>query len=227
MVASETKTELLPPWLRRVLTDGDRAKIAAAIHQAELNTSAEIVPMVVRSAGSYGHVSVVVGSIGITLLALLLLALNVSESASDASLVAASIAGGALILAASLVFSRQPWMRRALTSERDLAHQVWTRAVVEFHLAGLNATVASTGILLFVAVEERRAVVLADRSIAERLPAGTWADVCATMVRGLRAKDLGGGFAGAIASCGTLVAAHFPPRPDDRNELRDRLIVKE
>jgi uncharacterized membrane protein len=47
------------------------------------------------------------------------------------------------------------------------------------------------------------------------------------MIDGVRQGDLATGMTRAIARCGELLAPHFPIAPDDRNELRDHLIVKD
>jgi len=74
---------------------------------------------------------------------------------------------------------------------------------------------------------EHRAVVLADRSIAELLDAGIWQELIDLMIEGVKRDDLAAGMVRAIERCGELLSPHFPIADDDANELRDHLVVRE
>jgi putative membrane protein len=43
-------------------------------------------------------------------------------------------------------------------------------------------------------------------------------------VQGLRRGEPGAGFAAAIGLCGDVLAEHFPPGPDNPDELSDSLV---
>ena len=47
----------------------------------------------------------------------------------------------------------------------------------------------------------------------------------AALTRELRAGRPAEGFEAAVSLCSEVLAVHFPPRPVNRNELPDRLIV--
>jgi putative membrane protein len=99
--------------------------------------------------------------------------------------------------------------------------------VLEFHAAGLDRTAGATGVLLFVSAAERRAVVLADKTVAEHLSPDAWSGVIDELLRGLRRGDLGQGFVDAILHCGKIIAPLVPPRAGKSNELADALIIKD
>ncbi len=65
--------------------------------------------------------------------------------------------------------------------------------------------------------------MLADRGIDERVEQGTWDGVVRTVLRGIRAKRVDEGLVEAIQLCGDILAQQFPPRPDDADELANRL----
>ena len=105
--------------------------------------------------------------------------------------------------------------------------QVDLRAQVEFYELEMSHTQGRTGILLFVSLMEHRAVVLADRSIAEHLDAEIWQELIDLMIEGVKRDDLATGLSQAIQRCGELLSPHFPLADDDVNELRDHLVVRE
>ena len=63
--------------------------------------------------------------------------------------------------------------------------------------------------------------MLADRGIAERVDGGLWSDVVERILGGIRAGEAERGLAEGVALCGETLAAHFPPREDNPNELPD------
>jgi putative membrane protein len=127
----------------------------------------------------------------------------------------------------ALGLSRLDAIQRLLTPRIDQIHQVEMRAEVEFYEHEVGKTKGDTGILLFVSLMEHRAVVLSDRSIAEKLDAEVWQELVDLMIAGVKRGDLAAGMIQAIERCGELLAPHFPIADDDRNELRDHLVVKE
>ncbi len=212
----------VPVWLKPYLQPAQLSTIAAAIHQAEATTSGEIVPMVVRRSAGTGHVTVILVLAAWLLYFGALAAGWIQPHAMYLHLLP-------LVLASLLavVLGQLPLLQRWLTSDQDLARQVYLRAQAEFFAAGLNKTANATGILLFVSLMERRAVVLADQTIATKVTPETWETVVSLILAQLRRRDLGRGYAEAIAHCGSLAQAHFPIAADDRNELKDALIIKE
>lgn len=125
------------------------------------------------------------------------------------------------------VCSRPSWVRRAFLSRRARLAAVWTRAELEFYREGLTETQGSTGILLFLSLFERQAVVLADKSIAERLPTETWGEVVDLIIDGARTGRWRDSLEAAVRRCGNILALNFPASGDDANELPDHVILKD
>ncbi|HXX48791.1 MAG TPA: TPM domain-containing protein, partial [Myxococcota bacterium] len=111
---------------------------------------------------------------------------------------------------------------RALLPAGLRRERVRRAAALAFHHGGLHATRERTGILLFVSLLERQVVVLADEGIHSRVADGTWDDVVARVLEGIRSGRADDGLVEAIRLCGEHLAAHFPRRADDVNELPDR-----
>jgi putative membrane protein len=215
----------IPKWLAGKLTSQDISEIVDAIKTAESTTSGEIVPMIVRRSSTIGHVPVIL----LTLLALLFFVLNgptkQAEILGDHWLwYLADIAVLTIITSFS---ARWQWMQRLFTSRMDQAAQVDTRALVEFYESDIRNTKGATGILIFLSLMERHAVVLADKAINDQVPKDTWQELCDALVTGIKKKNLGSAIKNAIIRCSEIMTPHFPIRPDDENELQDRLIIKE
>lgn len=100
------------------------------------------------------------------------------------------------------------------------------RAEREFVRLGIARTAARTGVLIMLSIAERRAIVLADRGIDEKVERGTWEALVARLAAALREGRAGEGLEAAVREAGEVLAKHFPRRPDDVNELPDEVEVR-
>ena len=212
-------------WAHRALGSDGAERIEAAIADAESNTSGEIVPVLVRRSSTVGHVPLVSFT-------LLLLCVYLSDLPAYLAELGGAYwvwLGACWLLAGALALglSRLAAAQRLLTPRNDQIRQVDLRAEIEFYELEMSQTQGRTGILLFVSLMEHRAVVLADRSIVEKLEASVWQELVDLMIAGVKRGDLAAGMAQAIQRCGELLSPHFPIAEDDINELRDHLVVKE
>ena len=91
------------------------------------------------------------------------------------------------------------------------------RAIEQFLAHGLQMTEARTGALIFVSLAERHAEIVADAGIAAKVPQAVWEEAIAALVGEIRTGRLGEGLVAAVGQVGAVLAAHFPPRPDDRD----------
>ena len=207
----------------------DLDKIAESVRLGEEKTTGEIVPMVVRSSISTGHVPVI---FTLTLFSLLMF-VEVEFSQAIAGLIPVFpmwlLAPLSLVLSylLSLPLSRLSLVARAATSDADEAHAVNLRAELEFHRGQYTKTQDRTAILIFVSLLERRAVVLADKAIADKIGSEAWDEIVGLLIAGLKKGDFVGGWQRAIARAGELLAEHFPASKHDKNELSNRLVIKD
>jgi putative membrane protein len=47
------------------------------------------------------------------------------------------------------------------------------------------------------------------------------------LISGIKSGDIAKGYADAIEKCGILLSQHFPIRPQDKNELPNKLVLKD
>lgn len=198
------------------LPEQGRARIAAAIRAAEARTSGEIVCVLARR-------SVDATGLPILLASALALALPWAlVAATTLSVTRILLVQAALFLAALAVLSI-PVVRRALVPaplRRALAEQA---ALEQFDMRGIAHTKDRTGILVFVSLAEHYARIVADDGIAARVPQSEWQGAVDALTDHIRQGQIAEGFIAAIGRCGNVLADHFPPAAENRDELRDRI----
>jgi putative membrane protein len=201
----------------------ERARIAEAVRRAEALSRGQIVPVVVERSDPYPEVRVRGGLLLAALVTGGVLLLRLPLGLAGLVLVqAAAGAAGALL-------SLWPPVERLLAGARALEEAVRARAVRAFAEQGLHRTAEGTGVLVFASLLERRAVVLGDRGIHERIGDAGWERAVTALVAGLRRGDPGRAFVEAIALCGARLAEHFPRDPGAAlapNELEDAIRVE-
>lgn len=215
----------IPKWARASLRPERVQMVEEAIAAAESRTSGEIVPMIVRRSSTIGHVPVILASL------LVALFMIVDGPGYQYEYIgehwAWYILDTVLLMLVSGQLARIPALQRLLTSRDDQALQVDMRAQLEFYGAKMHETTGDTGVLLLVSLMERRAVVLGDESINEKVPDETWDEVIHIMTDGIKKGHVGLGLAAAIEKCGDILTESFPIAEDDVNELLNHLVIKE
>lgn len=86
-------------------------------------------------------------------------------------------------------------------------------------------TAHNSGVLIYVQAVDRRIEIVADRGITARVPQAEWDAICRRMEAAFRAGRYEAGALAAVAEVTALLAAHFPPRDGNPNELPDRPVV--
>ena len=94
----------------------------------------------------------------------------------------------------------------------------------QFLAHGLSATRERTGVLIFLAMSDRRVEVVADETIHTRVADMVWVGVVNDLTAAMRNDRMAEGFEGAIAAVGAVLAEHFPPRADNPDELPNRIV---
>lgn len=90
---------------------------------------------------------------------------------------------------------------------------------------GVGDTREASGILIYVQLVDRRVEILADRGIAERVGQSVWDEICREMETAFGHGAYRRGALEAIDRASRLLAIHFPPRPENPNELRDGPVL--
>jgi len=117
-------------------------------------------------------------------------------------------------------------LKRIFVTKAEITEEVEEAALTSFYRNGLNNTRDRTGILIFISVFERKALVVADEGINAKVDTGVWQEVVDLVVNSIKQRHQAEGICRAIRRCGELIREHFPIKADDTNEL-DNLIVED
>ena len=222
------------------ITDSDRTRIAEAISAAEQQTSGEIFCVVSRRVSAYFDVSLAWAA-SMALLAPIVFipfvldfhwpgdgweaAHEAAQAATTGQALALYALSQALVFVGVFLLTRIPAVRRLATPAAIRRGRVREAALQQFLAHGVHVTEKRTGVLIFAALDEQQVELIADEGIYAKVDEDAWAQAVAVLTRELRADRPVEGFAAAIHLCGQVLARHFPPRPDNPNELPDHLIL--
>lgn len=223
--ASESPSISIPSWLCGYINQQQFNDIEQAIVKAELTTSGEIVPVIVRGNDHLLSPRLFLMTI-FSLLFVLCAERMVFGWESTGELICLGLAG-LVFTAAGFYLPSIAFVRRIVTANSDARFAAERRAELEFYRAGIASTQGQTGILLMLSIEDHQAVVLADKGISSKLPPETWNEVLKLMIDGIKNNNCSQGMIQAIAKCGEILSEHFPIAKNDANELVNHLMIKE
>ncbi len=225
-----------------MLNETDRARISAAITEAETRTAGEIFCVLARDVSRYREIPLLWAAVaGFTVPPLLVvmglhrLALaSIFSSWTDDSaramegliLRALSTYGllqaGVFLCVAIIV--ALPGIRRAVTPGLLKTHRVRQAARRHFVAVGARLSRAEPHILIFASLADRRVELVAHDNIHKVVGEETWNACVAVVVDGMKAGRAGDGFVKAIEICGAALAQHFPPEGAPKNRLPNTIL---
>lgn len=86
-------------------------------------------------------------------------------------------------------------------------------------------TAHNSGVLIYVQLVDRAIEIVADRGISAKVPQHEWDAICRRIEVAYRKREFAAGTLAGIAEVTRLLAAHFPPRGGNPDELPDRPVV--
>jgi putative membrane protein len=220
-----------------ILGEAERLRVRDAIAAAERRTTGEIFAVVARESDDYRSIPVLWATLIALFVPLPLLFVTIpqewlSDAGSPWQSAARILLPTAWIYVAQLivfivlaVVLSLPAVKPHVVPRRTKDEHAHGLAVEQFLAHGLHITEARTGVLIFVSLAERYAEIVADAGIAAKVDQAVWDAAMAALLADIRAGRLAEGLTGAIERAGAVLAEHFPPRPRDRNELPNDLIL--
>lgn len=203
---------------KRFLSDEAKQALSNAIKSVEARSSAEVVIAVRARAASYLHADLLAGIVAaIATLAFLLF--SSFEFPLWSFLVEPLIVG----LVVGLAATRVPMVRRLFTPERVRAGWVERAAKATFFEKRVRQTRDRTGILVFIALTERRVLVLTDTGVDDAVPREPWQAATAAIDGALRNGEDGLAVAKRIEALGAILEPVLERSVDDVNELPDEV----
>ncbi len=101
-----------------------------------------------------------------------------------------------------------------------------SRARSVFSQLGMHRTALRHGILIYLALEDRQVAIVGDEGVHARVGGAYWDGIRDLMVERLRRGEPRAAVVDAVRELGPSLARHFPRRPDDSNELSDRVSTE-
>lgn len=212
-----------------IFREADLERIAAAARDAEQRTSGEIVPYVVGVCDDYpeaGWKAAVLGGLAGGAGGFVLHFVGGVWGGSPWHwVILPAVVAAAL---ATLAVRSVPALRRWVIGSAVLDRRARQRAQAAFLEEEVFDTRDRTGILIFLALFEHRVVVMGDAGINRAVPEGSWTQIVADLVAGIRAGRSAQALVDAITECGRLLEEHHVDiRPDDTDELANELRIRE
>jgi len=197
----------------------DKARITAAIHAAEKNTSGEFVAVVAHASDHY----VVLPLLWAAILALLLpgACLLAGVPLRWVHLYQLQLL---LFIVLAVLLLTVPGLHLKLIPAHVKHARASRLARAQFYTQGVQLTPHHSGVLFFVSLAERYVEIVADKGIHEKLGEAHWKRIVDAFVARVRDGRVVDGFVDAIGACGAAMAEHYPPDPRETAELSDGLI---
>ena len=203
----------------------EQKRICDAVHQAELKTSGELVPMLVCESHTY-PLAAIRGAAFVALLISLITTPLIAgmfwlESSNLWVFLGIFIP---IFLVVHLLIMRYPRFKRWFLFGYEMDTEVQNSAFAAFFTEQLYKTKDANGILIFISLLEHRAWVLADSGINERIPHEQWEEAVAVITSGIREQKQCQALCKAIGMIGDVLEKEFPIQDGDMNELHDLII---
>lgn len=95
----------------------------------------------------------------------------------------------------------------------------------EFYRLNMHQTRDKTGILLYFLLGDRKFHILADKGIDEKVETSVWKKVSDKIQENFKNGYFAKGIIEGIDDVGKLLSVHFPIKPDDMNELTNKVVL--
>jgi putative membrane protein len=222
------------PTLQQLFLESDRQAVNQAVQQAEMRTNAEILPVASVSSGRYDRPEDIVGLwTGLICLSISWAVYPVPDSSPGSwggphpgwqlvSFVAVTVLG---FLLGAVLGSKIAWLRRLFTPRQQMQEEVFQRARAVFYDNRVHHTQGASGVLLYISLFERMAVVIADESVLKALGQEMINTICTEMTQRLHQGNPTRALCETIHSIGERLAPIMPRAQDDINELPDALVL--
>lgn len=219
------KPEMIPKWLKGFLSPADLERVEAAVQKAEAETSAEIVPVIVRRSSAIGHLPLTLFLLlsFVTLVVLWPFHEWVDAHGGDYWLPALLLIW--LLLAFPL--SRLHRVQRPLIPDVDEEFQARQRAWSEFAAARLSHKEDRRGVFLFVSMMERKVVILIDQGLQASWSQDELEEQAVAFGRRLHDLPWGQAFEETLSELGEKLKKISPRTAESRDQLGNRLQMKE
>ena len=211
-----------------LFSEDDLRSIREATTAAESRTGGEIVPYIVERVLDHDEArwrGAALGALGAALVAGLVNALGGFWGGYGVWWITLPVIVGSGL---GYVLAGIDAVGRRLIPVDHLERSARLRAESAFLEEEIFNTRDRTGILVFLALFEHQAVILADEGIHRRVPKDEWLHLVDDLVAGIKAGRAPEALRETLTRCGDVLERHeIELRPDDEDELSDAPRIRE
>jgi len=128
-------------------------------------------------------------------------------------------------IAGTLIATRVAWLRRLFTSRKQMRDEVAVNARQVFFNQRVHHTKHGEGILIYVSLYEKLALILVDQAASEHIDQNLLDEICTKLLPELRKGEHDAAICNAIVDIGVRLAPVLQLESSDKNELSNRLIL--
>ena len=134
-----------------------------------------------------------------------------------------ALVGGFLV--GAFLADKMRGIRRLFTPKQQMIDEVNAAARTAFFDNRIHHTDGGTGLLLYISLHERLAVVLGDEAVIEKLGETSINELCEMLTAQLHAGHPTEALCETVQEAGTRLGDVLPRAADDENELVDQLVL--
>ena len=105
--------------------------------------------------------------------------------------------------------------------ENHCKEEVLDRTTFLFSKMGMHKTELRNGVLIYLAVKDRKFSIVGDVGINAKVESDFWEDITESTIAYFKEGEYSKGLCAVIKRCGEKLVTHFPVAEDDVNELSD------
>lgn len=205
------------------LSPQDLREIEIAVEQAELSTSGEIVPVLVKQSSDRAYLPALTMVLGLAVAVAIHLLNSTWGKYPEFNLYMLLC----FFTLSGFGVGWIPFVQRFILGKAKLMSRVHEKACATFLMEGLTETQDRTGVLIFISLFERSVEIIGDKGIHSKLPEGAWDKSCKRLAKEIADGHLKTGLIQTIQEISALLKLHFPRKSDDQNELGNPLRLRE
>tara|TARA_R110000782_G_scaffold65058_3_gene132466 strand:- start:244 stop:921 length:678 start_codon:yes stop_codon:yes gene_type:complete len=215
----------------KLFSEADRDAIKLAIVKAEQDTSGEIIPVVASASGRYDRAEDIFGLFFSLLCVAIAWGLFYDNTPTDdwssfnLDLTTILLTIFLSFIAGVLLTHVFPALCSPFITKKEMEEEVDRAAAAAFQHNRLRNTENSTGILIYISLQEHQVKVIGDDGISEKLTHPDWQHICDAIIKDFKDKHYANGVIEGITLSGKLLAEHFPIKEDDKDELANELVI--
>lgn len=194
-----------------------KTRLEKRIVELEKESTVEFVPALVPRASRYAGFRALFALIA----TLLLISPWLSKSSLAHRMNYDLLVGGFVLLIFSI--SGHPRILARLLPAKVKQKALMKRAHEIFLREKIFSTRERTGVLILVSRFERAVFILADQGLLQKVKEEEWSALAVTLAEDFNHKDPGENFFAALDKLSQRLKVDFPPRPDDTDELSNKL----